>query len=83
VTPAIARATGADASTDTGGRRKIPNEGSILLLTPRTELARNWIDEHIGRANGFQPYYPAIVIEPRYVIAILKGIRVAGLEIES
>ena len=61
----------------------IRDEGSILLLTPRTELARNWIDEHIGRDNGFQPYYPTIVIEPRYVIAILEGIRVAGLEIES
>lgn len=61
----------------------IRDEGSILLLTPRTELARNWTDEHIGRDNGFQPYYPTIVIEPRYVIAILEGIRVAGLEIES
>jgi hypothetical protein len=61
----------------------IRDEGSILLLTPRTELARNWIDEHIGRDNGFQPYYPTIVIEPRYVIAILERIRVAGLEIES
>ena len=59
------------------------DEGSILLLTPQTEPARSWIDEHIGRDNGFQPYYPTIVIEPRYVIAVLEGIRVAGLEIES
>jgi hypothetical protein len=61
----------------------IRDEGSILLLTPHTEPARSWIDEHIGRDNGFQPLYPTIVIEPRYVIAILEGIRVAGLEIES
>jgi len=61
----------------------IRDEGSILLSTPRTELARNWIDEHVGPDNGFQPWYPTIVIEPRYVIAILEGIRVAGLEIES
>jgi hypothetical protein len=61
----------------------IRDEGSILLLTPRTELARNWIEEHIGSENGYQPFYPTVVIEPRYVIAVLQGIRVAGLEIES
>ena len=61
----------------------IRNEGSILLLTPHSEPARNGINQHIGPDNGFQPYYPTIVIEPRYVIAILEGIRVAGLEIES
>jgi hypothetical protein len=59
------------------------DEGSIVLLTPHTDPARLWIDEHVGPDNGFQPYYPTIVIEPRYVIAILEGIRVAGLEIES
>jgi hypothetical protein len=61
----------------------IRDEGSILLLTPHTEPARTWIDQHIGPDNGFQPWYPTVVIEPRYVIAILEGIRVAGLEIES
>jgi len=33
----------------------IRNEGSILLLTPHTGPARNWIDEHIGSENGYQP----------------------------
>jgi hypothetical protein len=61
----------------------IRDEGSILLLTPHTEPARLWINEHIGPDNGFQPYYPTIVIEPRYLRPILGGIRVAGLEIES
>ena len=61
----------------------VRDEGSILLLTPHTGPARYWIDQHIGPDNGFQPYYPTIVIEPRYVIAILEGVRVAGLEIES
>ena len=61
----------------------VRDEGSILLLTPHTEPARTWIDRHVGPDNGFQPYYPTIVIEPRYVIAILEGIRAGGLEIES
>lgn len=61
----------------------IRNEGSILLLTPHTKPACNWIDEHIGSENGFQPWHPTVVIEPRYFGPILEGIRVAGLEIES
>jgi hypothetical protein len=59
----------------------IRDEGSILLLTPHTEPARNWITENIGRDNGFQPYFPTIVIERRYVEAILHGIRDSGLEV--
>ena len=61
----------------------IRDEGSILLLTPHTEPARNWIDEHIGRDNGFQPWYPTVVIEPCYVIAILEGIRESGLSLRG
>jgi hypothetical protein len=61
----------------------IRDEGSLVLLTPRTEPARSWIHEHIGADNGFQPLYPTVVIEPRYVGPILDGIREAGLEIES
>lgn len=59
----------------------IRDEGSILLLTPHTEPARDWINEHIGRDNGYQPYFPTIVIERRYVEPILGGIRESGLEV--
>lgn len=59
----------------------IRDEGSILLLTPRTEPARTWIDQHIGPDNGFQPFYPTVVIEPRYFGPILEGIRESGLEV--
>jgi hypothetical protein len=76
------QSSGLSPSPSNGPDFTIRNEGSILLLTPHTEVAHNWINEHIGRDNGFQPYYPTVVIEPRYVIAILEGIRVAGLEIE-
>ena len=77
------QSSGLSPSASNGPDFTIRNEGSILLLTPHTEVARNWINEHIGPDNGFQPYYPTVVIEPRYVIAILEGIRVAGLEIKS
>jgi hypothetical protein len=59
------------------------DEGSILLLTPRTESARTWIAEHIGSDNGYQPWYPTVVIEPRYFGAILEGICEAGLDVRA
>jgi hypothetical protein len=68
-------------SPSSGPDFTIQDEGSILLLTPRTEPARLWIDEHVGPDNGFQPYYPTIVIEPRYFGPILEGIRESGLEV--
>jgi len=61
----------------------IRDEGTIVLLTPHTEPARNWIYEHIGRNNGFQPYYPIIVIEPRYLAQIFEGIRESGLSLRG
>jgi hypothetical protein len=45
----------------------VQNEGSIFLLHPHTDAARSWIEEHIGEANGYQPYRPTVLIEPRYV----------------
>jgi hypothetical protein len=52
---------------------------SIYLLRPLTENARAWVEDHIGSDNGFQPYWPAVVIEYRYVAAILEGISSDGL----
>jgi hypothetical protein len=57
------------------------DEGSILLLTPRSESAHEWIDTYIGPDNGFQPWYPTLVIEPRFAGAIFEGIRDSGLEV--
>ena len=55
--------------------------GSIFLLVPRTESAHDWIEQNIGRDNGFQPWWPTVVIEHRYVVDIMVGIRNDGLVI--
>ncbi len=60
----------------------LENHGSILLLIPQTDSARVWIDDHIGRDNGFQPYFPKIVIEHRYVSDIVEGIQNDGLAVQ-
>ena len=69
--------------------RRIPldfvleNHGSICLLRPLTSSAVAWVEEHIGQDNGFQPYFPTVVVEPRYMADIVEGIRNVGLAVQS
>lgn len=57
----------------------ITDSGSIVLLHPQTDAARNWLEENIGQDNGFQPYWPTVVVEPRFVQAIIEGFSNDGL----
>ena len=58
----------------------VENYGSILLLRPLSTPAQNWIKENISRESGFQPYYPTVVVEPRY-IGDMEGIHNDGLAV--
>jgi hypothetical protein len=58
---------------------EVQNHGSIFLLIPHTVSARLWIDDHIGEDHGYQPYYPTVVIEYRYIANIVEGIVADGL----
>jgi hypothetical protein len=51
------------------------------LLHPHTVKARTWVEDHIGADNGYQPLYPIVVIEPRYLRDILVGIQGDGLKV--
>jgi hypothetical protein len=53
----------------------VQNEGSIFLLRPITPAAKKWVNEHIGADNGFQPMWPTVVIEHRYIADVVEGIR--------
>ncbi len=57
----------------------VENHGSIFLLRPQNEQAVAWADEHIGSENGFQPIWPTVVVEQRFIAAIVEGIRNDGL----
>jgi hypothetical protein len=59
----------------------VENHGSIFLLKPQTSAATCWVDEHIGRENGYQPYYPTVVVEHRYIADIVDGIQNDGLAV--
>lgn len=57
----------------------VENYGSIFLLRPITPAAHTWVDENIGKDNGFQPYLPTVVIEHRYVADIVESVRATGM----
>ena len=61
----------------------LKDEGTISLLTPWTMAGEDWLDMHIGADNGFQPYWPTVVIEWRYVDDIIAGITSDGLTVEA
>ena len=56
----------------------VENHGSIFLLKPRTPAARFWIEQHIEQ-TGWQPYFPTIVIEHRFVTDIVRAAQADGL----
>ena len=55
------------------------DEGSIVLLTPLSPSAHEFVEERIGSDNGFQPYWPIVVIERRYAQDILEGVIAEGM----
>lgn len=58
---------------------RVQHHGSICLLHPHTVAARAWVEDHIGQGNGYQPLFPTVLIEPRYLRDILVGIQSSGL----
>ncbi len=61
----------------------VENHGSIFLLQPQNEQAVAWVEEHIGPENGYQPYFPTVVVEPRYIADIVEGIQNDGLAVQA
>ncbi len=55
------------------------NHGSILLLTPLTPMAYEWIEEHVSAEALY--WGESVVVEPRYIDFILEGILNDGLAV--
>ena len=53
------------------------NHGSLFLLIPRSAPAKIWIQENLPPDH--MTFADAVVIEPRYVWAILLGLQDDGL----
>jgi hypothetical protein len=61
------------------GDFRVEYHGAILLLVPLSDCGLRWVERHIGADNGYQPYYPTVIIEPRYLDGVIAGIRRKGL----
>jgi hypothetical protein len=57
----------------------VSNHGTIFTLTPRTEEAKDWINNNIDTENA-QWFGQALIVEHRYIDDILFGIDQDGLE---
>ena len=58
----------------------VTNEGTIVLLRPETDAAKEWFADHIDRnAMGFGP---SLVVEWRYADDIIDGMKRDGLEVQ-
>jgi len=55
------------------------NHGSIFLLRPTSPAASRWIEEHLPPDR--MTFHDAVVVEPRYVWAILIGLQDDGLTV--
>jgi hypothetical protein len=59
----------------------VENHGSIFLLRPQNENAIAWVDEHISADNGYQPQYPTVLVEHRYISDIVAAIQDDGFAV--
>lgn len=57
----------------------VENHGTIYLLRPLTEDAEQWIEDHIP--EDAQTWGNAIVVEHRYIGAIVDGFQGDGLSL--
>ena len=60
---------------------RVENGGSVVLLVPATDDAKDWLESNVGADNGYQPYWPTCVVEARYADDILAGMLNDGLEV--
>jgi hypothetical protein len=65
----------------TMGDFHVENHGSIFLLTPVTSAGADWINEHIGE-DAITWGQGSVVVEHRYIEAIVAGAIGDGLTVE-
>jgi hypothetical protein len=58
---------------------RVEFHGAIILVVPLTRSGRASVNKNIGADNGFQPYWPTVILEPRYLDGVIAGIRRRGL----
>jgi hypothetical protein len=55
----------------------VSDHGSIILVHPHSDLAREWIEENVSDEAQFMG--DALVVERRFASALIQGMRSDGL----
>ncbi len=58
----------------------LDDHGSVLFLRPQNDTARSWVEIRI-RQEGYQPSWPDVLLERRYVLQVLQGAFNAGFTV--
>jgi hypothetical protein len=69
----------ASGSSPTGADFSCENHGSVFLLRPISAAACIWVEQHLP--SDRLTFGNAVVIEPRYLWAILAGLQDDGLAV--
>ena len=57
------------------------NHGSVFLLRPLNQSAQSWVEENLQ--SDAQWFGGGVVVEHRYIWAILEGIQNDGLAVQA
>jgi hypothetical protein len=58
----------------------VENHGSVCIVQPMSEAAREWIDENV-QTEGWQWIGGGLAVEPRCVENLVNGVMEAGLTV--
>jgi hypothetical protein len=61
---------------------RINDQGTIVLFTPISDAAREWVDENVA-SDSWQWFGPQLCVDHRMAGDLLDGIVAAGFEIEA
>ena len=71
--------TSGSSPTEDGPDFRCENHGSLFLLYPLTQSAHSWLEQHLSEDAHW--FGNAVVVEQRYIWAILDGIHSDGLTV--
>ena len=79
--PAVAgRAASPASAKQSGADFVVSGGGTLYLLTPLTDAAKDWVDQYIDPDH--QSLGNSIAVEHRYIAGVVEGIVGDGLRVE-
>lgn len=61
----------------------VHNHGSIAVVTPTTDAANAWVEEHVAEDRLTWGAHGAFAVEPRHLVDLLVGAQSAGFTVGS